>query len=325
MLSKILLWCLASFCFGGLLGSLIVIQHRNYSVHESQLTSGSLRPPSSYKTNLPTACTPLPSATATISTPQSSSSLQSKEQKLRDICIIQYESRKLKSIQSANLEDGQKGYFIRDLSIYVNQRYAKRHGYPYEFIIAEENGRNVTRHAAWYKLKLIERYLIENEKKCQFVLFIDSDCYFRIMSATIESEIIDLYDMNQENGTKFFLAPKDEYGDFLNSGTLFFRNNVQSIRFLREWWDEGEKSPQYFFSHPWEQKILEIMRARYFDYIITAGSYHITSPKGTFIRHLYGRPDGIAQRDNFLASVGISFAQEYEAEAFKSVKVVHLG
>jgi hypothetical protein len=126
----------------------------------------------------------------------------------------------------------------------VMAAYAKRHGY--EAVIASDRI-DASRPAAWSKILLIERYLIENTA-CDWLMWIDADAVITNPARRLE----DLVDESID-----FLVAKDLGPSPINTGVFLVRNCPAALEMLRRAYAKFE----YIHHSWWEQPALtEAMR-----------------------------------------------------------------
>jgi hypothetical protein len=122
--------------------------------------------------------------------------------------------------------------------------YARRHGY--EALIAKDRI-DASRHAAWSKLLLIERYLTESPA-CTWLMWLDADAVI----ANPEQRLEDLVDEDID-----FLVAKDPIPSTINSGVFLVRSCPAALEMLRR----AYAKVQYIHHRWWEQTALaEAMR-----------------------------------------------------------------
>ena len=174
--------------------------------------------------------------------------------------------------------------YTREIAEYgeINSRalasYAKRHGYQ---LLVARDILDASRHPAWSKLLLIERFLVDHPK-CEWLMWIDADAVITNPNQKLEDLIDDTVD---------FLVAIDAGESPINTGVFLIRNCAATLEMLRLAYTKIE-----YLSHPcWEQPALakamkecsatvrtRIVSRRLFN------SFHNEHKVGDFIIHFAG-------------------------------------
>jgi len=112
-------------------------------------------------------------------------------------------------------------------SIYVNQKYAKKHNY--DFILITEPYDNKVTHA-WQKIPAILELLYKNY---DFVMYIDADAVINKDTVKIEKFI------NKYSGDILFSSDEanSNGNDLINGGVIIAKNNMRTKKLLLQWWN----------------------------------------------------------------------------------------
>lgn len=115
----------------------------------------------------------------------------------------------------------------------IMTRYARRHGY--QSVVAGES-LDASRHPAWSKLLLIERFLVDHPS-CAWLMWIDADAVIMDPARRLE----DLVDESLD-----FIIAKDRSTLAINTGVFFLRNCPAALELLRLAYTKVE-----YLCHPW--------------------------------------------------------------------------
>lgn len=201
-----------------------------------------------------------------------------------ELTIVQYDNR----FQSKDIVTESDNYWFS--SIKWNKAYTKLHGHKYELLSMKGKcvQYDMVLHDAWCKVK----GMLEISKKIsdtRAFLFLDSDSI--ITSNYSMTDIVGFihrelkwdyhkkpFAMNQDGpgwACKFTMTMKKKFSYCLNSGTVFWINNIKSIEILESWWKsaldpyEQSRFPVKFRIHwPWEQAQMYKVYEEYQDSIM---------------------------------------------------------
>ena len=186
------------------------------------------------------------------------------------------------------------------LTATINHAYALRHSYGFLHVQITRNTCQHAvygpRHTAWCKLPVIASVLIDglHGRKCNGVLFLDSDAYVANHSLSIDEYFARarargdeaLADSAGEPWELLFASDFWFHPEELNTGAFFARGGPRfasrACGLLRRWWDAY--FPAANLQKPWEQAAIQAMYLQ------------LQGPSNKWIRHqgIMGSPVGAA-------------------------------
>lgn len=155
------------------------------------------------------------------------------------------------------------------LSTIINYEYAIKHNYSFLYLTPKLYGNyeylnclspsGEKRHPSWSKLLSIIK-IMEEHKKYELILYLDSDCIFNNFEIKIDdylknSKTINNIFLNLESDI-FFMNNLPWNDDLPCAGFFIIKNNIKSLMFLKEWFNM-ENDITHNTIHPWEQTSLQ--------------------------------------------------------------------
>ena len=202
-----------------------------------------------------------------------------------ELMIIQYDNR----FQSNDISIESNNYWYS--SIKWNKDYCNKYGHQYQLLSMKGECiyNEYQLHNAWCKVKGMLDITKKGILDIKAFLYLDSDAI--ITSNYSMTDIIGYirnelkWDYNKKPiafnqdgpgwSCKFTMTMKKRYSYCLNSGTVFWINNIKSIEILEEWWKSagddysGSRFPlKWRVNWPWEQAQMYKIYEEYKDSIM---------------------------------------------------------
>lgn len=189
----------------------------------------------------------------------------------------------------------------------VNYMYASKHGYGFLVVRCPDATEMDADWAydphneyvfVWSKARMLAHAL----RLFDVVLFIDSDAYVWDQSITVERKVEEL--MGPEGNGVCFAFAEDCYetgrcsgggggpGGSINAGVVLVRRSPMTSRILEHWNDPSRDCEEWKYTHPREQKCMDILRASYYsEHIRRVPVKEMNGLDGTWIKHLMATSD----------------------------------
>lgn len=176
------------------------------------------------------------------------------------VSIITSDNRAIKQNSFNNLK-------YNDLSFYINSAYCLNQGYQFSYFRMIDLKKNqnhskkdtissyctkskLTKSPSWTKLLVIYQNFL---KKNDYVVYLDSDCFFNNHKISIQA-IIEKLEQTKKIGLFFNDGPWNK--DLPNCGFMILKNSEFNRQLLKKWWNAFSL---YSHVHPYEQKVFQKM------------------------------------------------------------------
>jgi hypothetical protein len=212
------------------------------------------------------------------------------------------------------------------LSAVINYEYSCKHKYDFKYFRPLINGKvelanclslnKKPRHASWSKILSCIK-VIEEGCKCDFVLYLDSDCVFNHHETSLINYLNqskNILDQNIDIEHDIFFMNNQPWDRLLPcAGFFVFKPTSNSLDFFKSWYQQNQDD-KYDLYHPWEQHCLQNYLSKAFQFEIIDDWMFEDKKQNQYLRHI-GR--GNPLRKTFFREIANSYnSQKIKAHIY---------